>query len=218
MIRIEFTGQAQDVLAEMRLLLGTVPVPAAERWDSWAHEAKDEAPAAEPEEAEEEERVDGRIGSGSARRYGQPSAGKARRTKAEMAEDTEIDELAAALDIDVPNDNVPVAKILLDLRGRSAAAQEDFKPSTPQRAITATPESRVGPQDEPEKVEEKPASKTTREDLKAAMAKYVEAVGMADAMERFPSVSGYAKQSEIPDDAAVFDEIIAKLEKDAANG
>lgn len=220
MIRIEFTGQAQDVLAEMRTLLDAVGgVPAVE--PSWAQPEPEAAPEAEEEAPKPSE--------SNKRMFGQSAPNKARRTKDDMAVDAEIEELAGLLDIDVSQRVQPADELLIELRGLARADEQPFEPKTPKRAITATPENRVGPEDkveEAEVVEEKaeekaggkPASKTTREDLKAAMQEYVAAVGMAEAMERFPSVSGYAKQSEIPDDAAVFDEIIAKLKADAANG
>ncbi len=97
-------------------------------------------------------------------------------------------------------------------RGRPAKAAEPVK--EPEPAIRATPEDRqpVDAIEDAEVVSETPAPKVySREDLRAALADYVEVVGMAKANETKGALLGYPKFSEVPEDAKAFEAAIVRI-------
>lgn len=115
--------------------------------------------------------------------YGTASEGRARRTKEEMAEDKEIEELADKLGVKKIPTDVAASEVLDALR------QKD------------------------DETEEEPAAPAaTRDDLLAAMKRYVDAIGPDEAMGNLPDILGVKKQSDLPDDPAVFAEKIAALD------
>lgn len=115
--------------------------------------------------------------------YGTASEGRARRTKEEMAEDKEIEELAEKLGVKKIPTDVAASEVLDALR------QKD------------------------DETEEEPAAPAaTRDDLLAAMKRYVDAIGPDEAMGNLPDILGVKKQSDLPDDPAVFAEKIAALD------
>lgn len=189
----EMTNDAPDETFQHKEVAGTpvnIPPEHEAAYTPGERQAKAEIPEQKP--ASEPQ---GRL-------YGQPSPGKARRNKAEMAEDEEIDALRAELGIDMPEG--VATEILERFRGhkaREAAQTEDEAPSN----ISTTPEDRKEPADE--------TPEATREDVKAAMTKYVEKHGMDKAMTDLPKVMGYERQSEIPDDAAIFTKVVAAIEE-----
>lgn len=143
-----------------------------------------------------------------ARRYGESEKSKARRTKEQIAEDKEIDELCAALGVtDKPD--IPAAELLLQLREQSATAEPEDTPEPEAEAkpnISASPEDRKEP--EPvsgEILDDKP--EFTAEDVKAALSKVVEKKGMAEAISWLNKISGATKFSAIPQDK--YAEIVA---------
>lgn len=128
------------------------------------------------------------------RPYGQAPEGKARRTKAEMAEDDEFAKLIEAT-------GVPLEKLneVIATHGR-AAAREGLEARLPQQTedkpSISTGENRVGPEDEPEAEEQDAADEAaeveaarkddkplTIDDLKNAMGDYVKAFGLAETQE-----------------------------------
>ena len=141
------------------------------------------------------------------RAYGEAGGGRKRRTKDEMAEDAEIEELAGKIGRDPASLTGSAAEVLASLR-EVAAGQ---KPN-----ISATPEDRQPPA-EPltGEIVEDEAKPATRDDLKAAMTKLTEKHGMPHGLKLIGEVFapyGKAKQSDFDDDPAVFAELIGKLE------
>jgi hypothetical protein len=171
----------------------------------------DSEPVGQTEEAPKKSQRGGR-------RYGQPSAGKARRTKEELAEDAELDGLSASLGHAIPEDE-PVADLLIAWRAESAAKAEE-----PQRAITATPEDRQ-PVEEPKVVTgeivddffgDEPAPVYTKDDLKKALEAVFKAKGndMPATSAWLEKVAGVRKMSEVAEDK--FGLVIAAAQKEAA--
>jgi len=189
-IHIE-ANSAAEARAEMLDLLNS-PSPAATPRPV-AASAVSEMTTGETDNAHEpaETPINGHI-------YGQAEEGKARRNKEQMAEDEEIERLAALHKITGGLDSAPASEVLKNLREMEAPVEDDAK------ANISTGEERKDPAQD-----EKPA---TREDMKAAMVKYVEAKGQVEAMEELPGIMGYKKQSEVPDDPAEFAKVIAKIE------
>ena len=68
---------------------------------------------------------------------------------------------------------------------------------------------------EPEAVEGEiiDAGTATRQEMMSAMNAYVEAHGLAKARDELPRIMGYKRQSDVPDDPAIFGEIKAKIER-----
>lgn len=94
-------------------------------------------------------------------------------------------------------------------RGRPAKAAETAPEPTP--AIRATPEDRQPVEDAEVVAEEAPPKVYVREDLRAALAEYVEVVGMARANETKGVLLGYAKFSEVPEDAKAFEAAVVRI-------
>ncbi len=153
------------------------------------------------------------------RRYGQPSNGKARRTKEELAEDAEIEALANSLGMDVPGPDLIVAETLLDWRAKSAAKAEE-----PKANISANPEDREPPE-EPKAVEgevvddlfdDAPAETYTIEQVREALGGVHKSFGgdMPKTIEWLKGVCGAAKTSQIAE--ADYGKVIAAAKKVAA--
>lgn len=134
------------------------------------------------------------------RPVGKASGDRARRTKAEMAEDAALEAMAekTGVAIDKLNDvigQVGRAKAEEGLKARAAAPAEDVK-----QAIS-TGESRVGPEDTPETEAQDAADEAaevdakrdaekplTADDLKQAMGLYVQKFGLAETQEDGPNL------------------------------
>ena len=171
-----------------------------------------EEPDAEPAPEQPEEKAE----APAARMYGQSGKGSGRRTKAEIAEDEEIDRLIKELGghWTAPSANTPAAELLDQLR--KVKDEQDAEPEQKPQ-ISESPEDRKDPEEvpdaAPQEPDETPAAEATRDDLKAAMSRYVEKFGMAAAKEKLPGVMGYQRQSEVPDDPAEFAAVIAKIDE-----
>lgn len=194
-VRIEIFGEtAREALDELRGFANDLILPASVGGcDLGAAEVVDRVTestermleaAAVAEEAPKRER-------------GKPAPGRARRTKEEIAEDEAADKADAA----------------------------NAEPAAPQPNITAEPENRVDPAEAEQDAEDEaadeanaPAAEATRDDVRAAMLAYQAAYGtpalMADMSailnEEYPA-GGVTKLSEIPDTAADFAKITARL-------
>lgn len=197
-VEIKITGaDAEDAVAKLVSLAGAVSdrvtLPAAPAQQPTAKPVTAEAPAAVEETADDEQET--------FRAYGQSEAGKARRTKVQIAEDEEIEKLAAALGVvDIPTDR-PAEVVLEKLRAASAAQDQ------PQ--ISANPEDRRDPAGDDTPSDEIPPA--TREDVRNALAAYAEKFGMPAAQKNGPQLLGAGKISEIPDDAAAFQAAIDRI-------
>ncbi len=152
------------------------------------------------------------------RRYGQPSNGKARRTKEDLAEDAEIDALSASLGRLIPSEE-PVADLLLAWRHESASKAEE-----PRANISADPENREPPE-EPKAVEgevvddlfdDAPAETYTIEQVREALGGVHKSFGgdMPKTIEWLKGVCGAAKTSQIAE--ADYGKVIAAAKKVAA--
>lgn len=204
-VEIKITGaDAEDAVAKLVSLAGAVqggtlaaaPQPAPVNAPAPAQENAAEEPEDEP---------------AGFRAYGQSEPGKARRTKAQMAEDEQIDELAAKLGVDIPA-NRPAEEVLAKLIEAASAADE------PQ--ISSNPEDRRDPAEEIEDAEEveDEAPTATREDVRNALAAYAEKFGLPTANMNAMKLLGAPRLSAIPDDPAAFqaavDRITAAIEAD----
>lgn len=131
------------------------------------------------------------------RPYGEADFGKARRNKAQMEEDSEIEELAKTLGIaKIPTD-VAAHELLADLRSRAT-----------EKAAEVSEEPAEEPVDEPET-----APEMTREDVRSALAAFAEKHGMAEAQKQGPALLGAKKISDIEDDPKVFAEVVARIKE-----
>jgi hypothetical protein len=148
--------------------------------------------------------TDAEIGANApTRERGQPSPGKSRRTKAEIAEDEAADKAEA------------------DLLGAVDSALVDAGFTKDEPAAISTGEERVGPEDDAETVaqdeaDEKaeteaardPEKPLTLDDVRGALGAYVKAYGMDAAQADGPKVlklvcgENCLKMSDIPDDQA----------------
>lgn len=191
-MNITFTGTPPEVLEEIRAFLGvrgSESEPAA---------PKDDKPdAAQAETPKEEETSDGRM-------YGKTEVGKARRTTVQIAEDEEIETLAAKLgaNLDGAAAKHPASDILEQLRAQSETAPAD------ESAGISTGEERSDPEQE---------EGATRDDVRDAMGRYVEKHGMPAIQKNGPELLGYAKLSEIPEDPALFAAAAARLDAATAD-
>lgn len=119
--------------------------------------------------------------------YGQAGEGRARRTKAEMAEDKEIDDLAAAVGVTALPDDRPAAELLADLKTKAESVKtvdtvEDVEivdDGTEARTYTHT---------------------YTHDDVRDALGRYAAKFGMPEAQKHGPKLMGAAKISAIPDE------------------
>lgn len=85
------------------------------------------APAEAPEETTPDEKPDDTPSDEKPRVYGEAGAGRKRRTKIEMAEDEEIETLAAETEMAISTD-IPAAQMLADLKEAAAENTPDEKP------------------------------------------------------------------------------------------
>lgn len=130
------------------------------------------------------------------RERNRPGDGRARRTKEEIAEDKELDDLATKLGVSDERVDQMLAKhghaATIETLKESGLAAEDLA-----RNISASPENRVNPEDEAqdkadEAAEVEAARDTenplTVDDLRSVMGKYVEAHGMPATQEDGPAI------------------------------
>lgn len=186
--RVEFSGEPREVLDAMKVFLGGL----AQALDApvYKPDPVEAAVAQDPDEAPETKDVTGRM-------YGAPSDGKARRTKAEMEQDAEIDTLAEKLGLEVPEG---VADDMLEaLKTRAGDATH----APEEVASISTGEERV----DPEQPDETPEAEIvyTLDDVRDSMTKYVEKFGMPQMQKEGPRLLGHPKLSvlsEHPDDFA----------------
>ena len=177
-------------------------------------EAECETAAVKPQRGETAAVRDRRTG----RRYLLPAFGSARRTKAELAEDAELTELAALLGkskSDTTSD--PVVYLLPAWREEStdagtadaAAAQISTSPEDRQDPAQVTEDAIDG-----EVMDDVVEAEVTADMLKAAMSKVAETRGMPWLIENMTSLTGAAKFSLI--DAASYAAAFAALTEAAA--
>ncbi len=178
MIEIKVYGTVREVRAELLDLLGgtTLSVPAPDE--------REVAPDAAPEAPKRER--------------GKPSAGRARRTKEEIAEDEAADAADAA-------------------RGNISTAPENrVDPAHPQ-----DDEETQAQDAEDEQAEVKATAKPdlTHDDIRSALQRYVKAYGMAAAMEDGPKVisklfgADKQKVSDVPETQEAIAATIAGIEE-----
>lgn len=85
------------------------------------------APVEAPEETSSDEKPDDTPSDEKPRVYGEAGAGRKRRTKVEMAEDEEIEALAAKTELAISTD-IPAAQMLAELKEAAAENTPDEKP------------------------------------------------------------------------------------------
>lgn len=106
----------------------------------------------------------------------------------------------------------PKAEQPAEPAAEAPAAPEPPAPAAPEPPTPAAPEPAAeNPQDIFDE-QPAPAAPKTRDDVKMAMTQYVTAFGMAAAQSDLPTVMGYKKLSDVPDDAAAFAAVISKIE------
>lgn len=218
MIELKFTGTSTEVLCEMKALLGAAeqaktvilpggPAPASVPETHAPDEEQQMQTAVEQDRAPEEPKE--RTGS-SARKYGESDWDKARRTKEQMATDKEIDELAAALGVEIDK-TVPADRLVMELREKSAAGESKAN-------ISASPEDRKDPTEEAKTGEILDDKEYTIEDAREALGRYAEKYGMAMCQKEGPKLLGATKLSEIPATSeaykAAVDNLNAAIEAD----
>lgn len=86
-----------------------------------------EAPVGTPEVTTPDEKPEETPSSEKPRVYGEAGAGRKRRTKVEMAEDEEIEDLAAKTELAISTD-IPAAQMLAELKEAAAENTPDEKP------------------------------------------------------------------------------------------
>ena len=144
----------------------------------------------------------------SARCYGQPEEGKARRNKDQMAEDKAIEDLAAASGMsEIPTD-IPAVDLLAKLKsGEIAAPKED--PAPAEKANISTGEERIDPADAETQAQDKADEKAeveaardglTLDDLREVVGEYQKVHGMAATVENIPALLGCAVAEVKPED------------------
>lgn len=214
MIELKITGDtARDIEKALRELTAPFLRDADQSTMDFSSAKQHAAAPATPEETATPANDTSDV-PGEGRVYGAAQEGKQRRLKAEIAEDAEIEELAAKMGMaKIPTD-ITAKELLADLRIRvenGKAADEEPAKSEPE------PEQ---PKSEPEVL----GPEATRDDMKAAMRRYVEAMGgLENAGEGLRKILGFAKQSDVPEDAAEFQKRIdafnkAAEEAEAING
>jgi hypothetical protein len=169
-------------------------IAAAPQSGEWAEEADKLPPAASIAAREA-----GAVADAPKRERGQPSPGRARRTKAEIAED----EAADKTDASAPASE-PVALI--------STGEERIDPTTPE-------DTTQDAADEAAEAEATKAPELTHDDVRAALKKYLDAYGTPAAMEDGPKVlkllfgEKAAKVSDVPTDQASLAKAIAGIEE-----
>lgn len=225
MIRLEIVGDTlEDFNHKVRSILGELARDmgaSVSRLEQVAESASTQAPAktetsdnvvtmktaseaiAEAEDAEKTKR------NTAARKYGESDWDKKRRTKEQMAVDTEIEELTSALGIEIDK-TVPADRLVVLLREQSASATDETD-TNDKPNISASPEDRK----EPETVEAEVVY--TRDDVRDMLGKYAEKFGMAQAQKEGPGLMGAPKISEIPDNPEAFAKAVRNI-KEALDG
>lgn len=211
MLKVEFYGDAKEVISDMRLFLSMNPLteaagrPAEPIAVTGALETSAEAPVEGDSQGQPEEP---KKNDTAARKFGESDWDKARRTKEQMATDKEIEELASALEVEIDK-TVPADRLVMQLREQSAAGSEKAN-------ISSSPEDRKDPAEEAltgEIVED-----VSLEDVRQKLGEYAEKFGMAEAQKSGPKLLGAAKLSEIPDTnearKAAYDNLTAAIEAD----
>lgn len=147
------------------------------------------------------------------RLHGEPSEGRARRTKAEITQDEEAKDLLedAGLSVADFNDALRQAHgdwdaVMADLRAAAAAKTED-KPAI------STGEERVDPAHE-----EDAGEPLTHDDVRDALGDYAAKFGMPAAQKNGPKLMGADKISAIPDDQAALRKAVDAIRNAIAGG
>lgn len=199
MIKIEFSGDASTVMTEMAQMLAATD---ARSEPPVARPAPEPTTPEEPAQAEAlaETPTEEPASEPAGRMYGKADEGKSRRTKVQIAEDEEIEALASKLGANLEGAAAkhPASIILAELRSKAESEPEET-------AGISTGEERTDPAQEE-------TSALTREDVRDAMGRYVEAHGMPAMQKNGPELLGYAKLSEIPEDPEAFAAAIERLD------
>jgi len=204
----------EAAMRAMRILLGGGVLAQAFKEAGVAAEHREtvEVPTGHVVVRDEEGRATGTEQEAPTRERGQPSPGKSRRTKAEIAEDE------AAEEKELLGTTLEKAEVLMDMVEEAAAI--GVSPAELKQAIS-TGDERVGPEDDAETVEqdaadEKAETEAARDpekplsldDVRGALGAYVKKFGMDAAQQDGPKVlkmvcgDACAKISDIPDDQA----------------
>lgn len=152
--------------------------------------------------AEKTEEAEKATRNTAARKYGESDWDKKRRTKEQMAVDTEIEELTSALGIEIDK-TVPADRLVVLLREQSASATDE----------TDTPNISTSPEDRKDPGETEAEIVYTRDDVRDLLGKYAEKFGMAQAQKEGPKLLGAPKLSEIPDDNEAFATAVRNLQE-----
>lgn len=146
------------------------------------------------------------------RLHGEPSEGRARRTKAEITLDEEAKDLLEDAGLSVDKFNAAIKKshgdwdaVMADLRAAAAAKTED-KPAI------STGEERVDP------AQEEASEPLTHDDVRDALGDYAAKFGMPAAQKNGPKLMGADKISAIPDDQAALRKAVDAIRNAIAEG
>lgn len=166
-------------------------------------------PEAHVQETVQEETV---AGVPAIRLHGEPSEGRARRTKAEITLDEEAKDLLedAGLSVDKLNEAIKKSHgdwdaVMADLRAAAAAKTED-KPAI------STGEERVDP------AQEDDGEPLTHDDVRDALGDYAAKFGMPAAQKNGPKLMGADKISAIPDEQAALRKAVDAIRNAIAGG
>lgn len=147
------------------------------------------------------------------RLHGEPSEGRARRTKAEITLDEEAKDLLEDAGLSVDKFNEAIKKshgdwdaVMADLRAAAAAKTED-KPAI------STGEERVDPAQE-----EDDGEPLTHDDVRDALGDYAAKFGMPAAQKNGPKLMGADKISAIPDEQAALRTAVDAIRNAIAEG
>lgn len=227
-IKIEIYGDdASAVLGEMARLLAGRPLPADVRVGT-----ADEAPTALRELAAREASVEPakpRVTAAA------PETMVRGALATELADKLIADKEMTAEDWDRQFERLPKRekeRVLAAVDREGPSAEEKAVMLEAVRAISETPEDRQDPEQEPDdegaddeggvdeaedaEVVGEERAPATKEDLRAVLMRLVDQVGMADAMVKMKALTGFAKMSEVPEDAAVIAAAVDAIEKEIA--
>lgn len=204
MLKVEFYGDAHEVISDMKLFLRLNPLDGNPPVTSPASSETEAVTTSEPVPETEAPKETAKPQETSARKFGESDWDKSRRTKEQMATDKEIEELAAALNVEI-NKTVPADRLVMQLREQSASGAN----------ISTSPEDRKDPSEEALTGE---IVEYTLDDVREKLGEYAAKFGMAAAQQEGPKLLGAAKISEIADTPearkAAVDNLTAAIEAD----
>jgi hypothetical protein len=193
MIEVKITGESwAEVAGQIAGIAGAVSAPVA----TAPAKAAEPEPAPATTQAREEE---AKAGADEPRTYGSASEGRARRTKAEIAVDQQIEHWAKKLGIEkIPTDS-PADVVLKEMEQAYTQAGEISEAAEP----VEEPESDVLTG---EVVEER-----TADDVRDAMKVYMEKYGMEALQKNGPKLLGAPKLSAVTDYTAAYNNLMGAV-------